>query len=49
MEHNSFEKASRRLPDVISEAELQQIVSATKRSNHRIAFALGFYQAIPIS
>src|SRR3990167_9955227 len=49
MTYKTYSEASRKLPDIISEAELQQIVSATRRSNHRTAFALGFYQAMRVS
>ena len=49
MMYKAFTEASRKLPDIISEAELQSIISATKKSNHKLAFALGFYQAMRVS
>ena len=38
-----------KLPETISEEELIQILNATKRPYHRLAFALGFYEAMRIS
>ena len=39
----------RKLPEVISEAEIQAIIKATRSEKHRLAFALGFYEAMRIS
>lgn len=38
-----------KLPVTITEAELLEIIKNTKKSNHKIAFALGFYQGMRIS
>ena len=38
-----------RLPEVISESELLEILKATKKPHHQIAFALGFYCCLRIS
>ena len=37
------------LPETISEEELIQILNSTKRPYHKLAFALGFYEAMRIS
>lgn len=39
----------RKIPQTISEEELIKIVQATRKDNHRLAFLLGFYQAMRIS
>lgn len=49
MTHNTSYNASKRLPDIISEPELHQILSVTRKLHLRIAFALGFYQAMRVS
>jgi len=38
-----------KLPEIITEQELQKILKVTKKQTHRLAFALGFYQAMRIS
>ena len=38
-----------KLPEIITEQELQRILKVTKKQTHRLAFALGFYQAMRIS
>jgi integrase len=38
-----------KLPEVISEEELIKIVEATKKPHHKIAFSLGFYEAMRVS
>lgn len=39
----------RRIPETISEEELIQLLQVTKKDNHKVAFLLGFYQAMRIS
>lgn len=38
-----------KLPEIITEKELIAILKATKRTHHRFAFALGFYECLRIS
>lgn len=38
-----------KLPEVITEEELLKILNATKKQNHRLAFSLGFYEAMRVS
>lgn len=38
-----------KLPEVITEEELQELVQATKNPKHKLAFALGFYQCMRVS
>ncbi len=38
-----------KLPEIITEQELQDILKATKKTTHRLAFSLGFYQCMRIS
>lgn len=40
---------SRKFPDTIQEEELIEIIKATKKPHHKIAFALGFYEAMRVS
>lgn len=40
---------TRKLPITISEEEMIKILKAAKKPHHRIAFALGFYQAMRVS
>lgn len=42
-------RTPRVLPEVITEEELQEILKVTKKPKHKLAFALGFYQAMRIS
>ena len=37
------------IPDTISEEDLIKILKCTPRSNHRLAFMLGFYQGLRVS
>lgn len=37
------------LPETITEEELIKVLKATKKSHHRAAFALGFYQCMRVS
>lgn len=39
---------SRKIPETIKEAELKQILEATKKPHHKLAFALGFYEAMRV-
>ena len=39
----------RKIPETITEEELIKIVKATKKKKHRLAFMLGFYQAMRVS
>ncbi len=38
-----------KLPEIITEEELNKILKATKKNHHRLAFALGFYQCMRVS
>lgn len=38
-----------KLPEVITEEEIIKILEATKKQHHKIAFALGFYEAMRVS
>lgn len=38
-----------KLPEVITEEELQKILKVTKKRTHALSFALGFYQCMRIS
>jgi len=40
---------SRKIPDTITEEELIKIVKATKEDKYKLAFLLGFYQAMRVS
>ena len=39
----------RKIPETISEEELIKVLKATKKNNHKLAFMLGFYQAMRVS
>lgn len=39
----------RKIPETITEEELIKILKATKRNNHKLAYLLGFYEAMRIS
>lgn len=39
----------RRIPEVIQEAELIKLLQATRKNHHKLAFLLGFYQAMRVS
>lgn len=39
---------ARKIPETITEDELIKIVKATKKKKHRLAFMLGFYQAMRV-
>ncbi len=39
----------RKIPETITEEELIKILNKTKRNNHKLAFLLGFYQAMRVS
>lgn len=49
MNPNQEKRVRRRLPTTISEEEFQQLFEATKKPHHKLAFALGFYQAMRVS
>ena len=38
-----------KLPEIITEKELQEILKVTKKQTHKLAFALGFYQCMRVS
>jgi len=38
-----------KIPEVITEEELLQIIKITKRKNHKLAFILGFYECMRVS
>ena len=40
---------NQKLPEVLTEKELQLILKATKNTKHKMAFALGFYECLRIS
>lgn len=40
---------ARKLPEFITEEEFRKLFKATKHEHHKLAFALGFYQAMRIS
>jgi len=40
---------NQKLPEVITEKELNLILKATKNNKHKLAFALGFYECLRIS
>ena len=40
---------SRKLPEIITEEELIEILKQTKKKHHKLAFALGFYEAMRVS
>ncbi len=44
-----YNRQKMKLPEIITEQELQKILKVTKKKTHRLAFALGFYQAMRIS
>ena len=49
MSNDNFVKHVRRkIPETISEEELIQILQVTKKPHHRLAFALGFYEAMRV-
>lgn len=39
----------RKIPETISEEELVKLVAACKKAHHKLAFALGFYEALRVS
>ena len=39
----------RKLPETLTESELKKVLDATKKSHHKLAFALGFYQGMRVS
>lgn len=45
----TFVKMAKKLPETISEEEITKVLNITKNKRHRVAFALGFYQAMRIS
>lgn len=40
---------SRKIPDTITEEELIQVVNATNKNSHKVAYLLGFYQCLRVS
>ena len=40
---------ARKIPETIEEAELIKLVKAVKKKHHKLAFMLGFYQAMRVS
>ena len=49
MRVSEFNKVGNKLPEAISESELHKIISTTSKPHHRLAFSLGFYEAMRIS
>lgn len=41
--------AKRRIPEVLDEDEIISLIKGTKHQHHKLAFAIGFYQAMRIS
>jgi len=39
----------KKIPDIISEEELQRIIKVTKKRSHKVAYLLGFYQCLRVS
>ncbi len=39
----------RKIPDTITEEQIHKVLKATKHNHHKLAFSLGFYQAMRIS
>ncbi len=39
----------RKIPDTISEEELERIIKVTKKKTHRAAYILGFYECLRVS
>lgn len=46
---NTGQKRKFKLPEVITEEEFIRVLKETKNNNHRLAFALGFYECMRIS
>jgi site-specific recombinase XerD len=40
---------TRKIPDTISEAELEQLIKTAKKKAHRTAYILGFYECLRVS
>lgn len=40
---------SRKIPEIINERELLELIKNTKRNHHKLAYMLGFYQGMRIS
>lgn len=40
---------TRKIPDTISEQELNEIIKHTNKRNHKVSFLLGFYQCMRVS
>jgi len=44
-----FDTTPKKIPEVLSHEDFIKVLKATKKKHHRLAFALGFYQAMRIS
>lgn len=44
-----FSKAPKKLPETISEIDFIKLINNTKAKHHRLAYLLGFYQAMRVS
>ena len=42
-------RTPQKLPEVITEEQLQAIVNSTKNNKHKLAFMLGFYECMRVS
>lgn len=42
-------RKGRKIPEIIKEKELIEVIKKTKQKHHKLAFALGFYQAMRVS
>lgn len=48
-EKKNFRKMRRKIPETLTEEEFLQVIKATKKLHHKVAFSLGFYQGMRIS
>lgn len=49
MKPETKHRTPRVLPEVLTEKELQEVIKVTNNPKHKLAFALGFYQAMRVS
>jgi integrase len=45
----TYSKSPKKLPETISEADVIKLISNTNMKHHKLAFLLGFYQAMRVS
>lgn len=46
---NNYSKSPKKIPETISEADVITILNSIKKPHHKLAVALGFYQAMRVS